>query len=150
MAAAPRFFETRGAFRAWLRTNHRTASEVFVGYFKRHTGRPGMTWPESVGAALCFGWIDGIRRRIDDDRYVIRFTPRRRGSRWSAVNVRMMAALIASGEAAPAGRDAFEVRADPASQGYSAEKKQGALDGARLRALKKNKSAWAFFGAQPP
>ena len=81
----PTFFDTPAAFRRWLRRNHDKAPELLVGFYKKDSGRPSITWPESVDAALCFGWIDGVRRRIDDERYSIRFTPRKRGSNWSAL-----------------------------------------------------------------
>ncbi len=116
------FFDSSAAFRAWLRRNHRMADEIHVGYFKKHTSKPSITWPESVAEALCYGWIDGIRRRIDDERYVIRFTPRRPRSKWSAVNVRLVAELEASGKMTQVGRAAFESRTDPKSKGYTYER----------------------------
>ena len=146
----PTFFKSPAAFRAWLRTNHKKVDELIVGYYKRHTGEPSMTWPESVAEALCYGWIDGIRRRLDDDRYTIRFTPRRKASGWSAVNVRMIATLEAAGKMRQVGRAAFEARPDPKSKGYTYRTKDGRFDDKRLRAFKKNKPAWAFFEAQPP
>jgi uncharacterized protein YdeI (YjbR/CyaY-like superfamily) len=145
-----RFFETPAALRAWLRTNHDKATELLVSFFKSHTGKPSLTWPESVAEALCYGWIDGVRRRIDNDRYTIRFTPRRKRSKWSAVNIRMMAALENSGRMTEAGRAAFKGRPNPESKGYSAQKKDGTLDEARLREFKKNRPAWVFFEAQAP
>lgn len=149
-AAQPAFFESPAAFRAWLRANHEKADELVVGYYKRHTGMPSMTWPESVAEALCYGWIDGIRRRLDDDRYTIRFTPRRKGSKWSAINVRMVAELEAAGRLRKAGRAAFESRPESQKTGYSYPRKDGKLDATRLRAFKAKKAAWAFFEAQPP
>lgn len=112
-----------------------------------------MTWPESVAEALCYGWIDGLRKRLDDDRYTIRFTPRRPGSKWSAVNIRLIAKLDAAGLLTQAGRAAFEARphkTGPQSEGYKVRKKVATLDAARLRAFKQNKPAWKFFAAQPP
>jgi len=144
------FFRGQAEMRAWLRANHKKAAELHVGFFKKHTGRPSLTWPESVAEALCFGWIDGLRRGLDEDRYTIRFTPRRKGSKWSAVNIRLVAELEAAGRMMDAGRAAFEARVDKDSPGYKAQKKDGALDAGRLRAFKKNKAAWAFFEAQPP
>ncbi len=145
-----RYFETPAALRAWLRTNHDKATELLVGFFKSHTGKPSLTWLESVAEVLCYGWIDGVRQRIDDDRYTIRFTPRRKRSKWSAVNIRMMAALENSGRMMEAGRAAFKGRPNTESKGYSAQKKDGTLDEARLREFEKNKPAWAFFEAQAP
>ena len=90
----PRFFATADAFREWLKNNHDKVDELLVGFYKRGSGKPSITWPESVDQALCFGWIDGVRRRIDDESYSIRFTPRRRESIWSAVNIRRVKQLI--------------------------------------------------------
>jgi uncharacterized protein YdeI (YjbR/CyaY-like superfamily) len=146
----PQFFATPAAFRAWLKQNHKSATELHVGYHKKHTGKPSIDWPQSVAQALCFGWIDGIRRTIDEDTYVIRFSPRRAGSAWSAVNVRLVKKLEAEGKMTPAGRAVFEVRKN--REGYSYEKMSASvsLDALRLRAFKKNKAAWQFFEAQPP
>ena len=137
-------------FRAWLKKNHRSAKELHVGYYKKHTDRPSITWPESVAEALCYGWIDGIRHRIDDESYMIRFTPRRRESVWSAINVRMMAELEAAGKMTAAGRSIFEARSDPKDSGYTYEQLDGEFDASHLRAFKRNKAAWKFFEAQPP
>lgn len=153
MAENVQFFETPAAFRAWLEKYHKKAAELHVGFFKTHTRKRSITWPESVAEALCYGWIDGIRRRLDDDCYVIRFTPRRRGSKWSAVNIRMVAKLVAAGRMKDAGRAAFEARphkTGPKSKGYSYERKEASLDRVRVARFKKNCSAWAFFQAQPP
>jgi uncharacterized protein YdeI (YjbR/CyaY-like superfamily) len=147
------FFETPAAMRAWLEANHLKSTELHVGYYKRHAvedAAPSITWPESVAEALCFGWIDGVRRTLDEDRYTIRFTPRRQGSKWSALNIRVIAELEAAQKMTDAGRAVFAARKDAASPGYRAEKKVGALDETRLRALKRNKPAWTFFEAQPP
>ncbi len=149
----PHFFETPAAMRAWLEINHREAKELHVGYHRRHAvgeGTPSLTWPESVAEALCFGWIDGVRRTLDGDRYVIRFTPRRPESKWSAVNIRLMAELEAANRMTDAGRAVFEARKDPGSPGYTTQKKVGALDEARLAKFRRNEAAWAFFEAQPP
>ena len=97
----PRFFATPDELRAWLEANHDSESEVVVGFHKKHTGLPSLTWTESVRVALCFGWIDGVRRRIDDDSYSIRFTPRKPGSNWSLVNVRHVEELTRAGRASP-------------------------------------------------
>ena len=147
------FFESPAALRAWLEANHREAAELHVGYFKRHAigeATPSLTWAESVAEALCFGWIDGIRRTIDEDRYVIRFTPRRPGSKWSAVNVCLMAELEAANKLTDAGRAAFEARKASELIGYRAQKKDATLDEARLAEFRGQEAAWAFFEAQPP
>src|SRR5213592_1992670 len=106
----PIFFTTPAEFRAWLEDNHERESELLVGFHKRGSGRPSMTWPESVAEALCFGWIDGVRRRVDDARYTIRFTPRKPRSHWSKVNVRRVEELRRQGRMRPAGLRAFERR----------------------------------------
>ncbi len=146
----PLFFKTPAAFRAWLRKNHAKASELQVGYFKKDSGKPSITWPESVAEALCFGWIDGIRRSLDGDRYTIRFTPRRPKSIWSAVNIRLIGELEAAGKMTDAGRAAFRTRPEPDSAGYKAQKKVGKLDRDRLAQFKKHRPAWAYFRVQPP
>jgi len=146
----PMFSESPAAFRAWLRANHKKADELVVGFCKRHASRPSMTWPESVAEAHCYGWIDGIRRRLDDDRYTIRFKPRRKSSKWSAINVRMVAELEAAGRMTNAGRAVFEARPDPASKGYTYDRKTGRLDDERMRTFKKKKAGWNFFEARPP
>lgn len=144
------FFESPAAFRAWLKKNHKKAAELYVGYHKKHTAKPSMTWPESVAEALCFGWIDGIRRRIDDESYSIRFTPRRPNSRWSAVNVRMVKELQEAGKMTQAGLAVFHARGKSETDGYTYENRSVSLDAARQRSFKKNKRAWTFFEAQPP
>jgi uncharacterized protein YdeI (YjbR/CyaY-like superfamily) len=150
---SPHFFETPATMREWLETNHRKATELIVGYYKRHAvgeATPSITWPESVAEALCFGWIDGIRRTVDEDRYTIRFTPRRLGSKWSAVNIRNMEELEAANKMTDAGRAVFEARKDSGSPGYKAQKKVGTLDDTRLSEFKRNEPAWKFFETQPP
>ena len=123
----PRFFATPADFRAWLARNHGRAGELLVGFHRRDSGRPSITWPQSVDEALCFGWIDGVRRRIDDRRYTIRFTPRRRGSIWSAVNIKRAQELQNLGRMAPAGLAAFEARRDDRSAIYSYEQRQAVV-----------------------
>jgi uncharacterized protein YdeI (YjbR/CyaY-like superfamily) len=121
-----------------------------VGYFKKGSGRASMTWPESVDEAVCFRWIDGIRKRIDDDRYMIRFTPRRPGSIWSAVNISRVVALTAEGRMRPAGRKAFEARREGRSGIYSYEQRdQAAFPAAIEERFRAEKAAWAWFEAQP-
>lgn len=147
----PRYFATPADFRAWLARNHGRAGELLVGFHKRESGRPSITWMESVDEALCFGWIDGIRRRIDDGRYSIRFTPRRRGSIWSAVNIKRATELRKLGRMAPAGLAAFDARRDDRSAIYSYEqRKQAELPPPMRKALAANAAAMKDFEARPP
>jgi uncharacterized protein YdeI (YjbR/CyaY-like superfamily) len=146
----PTFFATPEDFRAWLEAHHDTAPELLVGFHKKGSGRPSITWPESVDQALCFGWIDGVRRRIDDDSYSIRFTPRKERSNWSAVNVRRVGELIELGLMRPAGVAAFERRSDDRTAIYSYEQRKTAkLDAAQERRFKTNPEAWQWFQARP-
>src|SRR5262249_19759863 len=115
----PTFFANALEFRKWLRRHHGTATQLWVGYYRKHTGRPSITWQESVDEALCFGWIDGIRKRVDNDRYMNRFTPRRRGSIWSATNIRRVEALTSEKRMRPAGLAAFARRVENKSGIYS-------------------------------
>ena len=146
----PTFFETPAAFRAWLQKHHRTADELWVGYWKKHTGRPTITWPESVDEALCFGWIDGIRKSVDSDSYMNRFTPRRPGSFWSATNTTRALELIRLGRMRAAGRKAFAARDAARTVAHHAVRDKPRLDKARAAAFKANRGAWQFFQAQPP
>lgn len=146
----PIFFASPAEWRSWLEENHATASEVFVGFHKQKTGRRAMTWSEAVDEALCFGWIDGIVRRIDEDRYRQRFTPRKPTSNWSAVNIEKVAKLSAEGRMAPAGLAAFERRAEDRSRVYAFEQKDARLPPdfeARLRA---DADAWRHWESRPP
>jgi uncharacterized protein YdeI (YjbR/CyaY-like superfamily) len=147
----PVFFSTPAAFRAWLEKNHARRSELVVGFHKKATGKPSITWRESVEEALCFGWIDGIRRSIDDDGYSIRFTPRKARSTWSAINITLAKELIRTSRMRPAGLKAFEARDEARSALYSYEQRNSAkLPAADERRFKANKAAWSFFQAQPP
>ena len=145
------FFATPEAFRAWLAANHETADELLVGYYKKGTGRLSITWPESVDQALCVGWIDGVRRRIDDARYSIRFTPRRVRSIWSAVNIRRFGELDEAGLVLEAGRRAFAKRTEDRSAIYSNETTiEPALSPADEERFRANEAAWAYFNARAP
>jgi len=147
----PIYFSSAREFRDWLAEHHATATELQVGYFKRGTGRPSMTWPESVDEALCVGWIDGVRRRIDDERYTIRFTPRRRGSNWSEVNVARVAALTAEGRMQPAGLAAFAARKPAVSGAYTYERPPADLPEPYARHFReRDEAAWRFFVTWPP
>lgn len=148
---SPRFFASPAEFRAWLEAHHAAAAELWVGFHKKGTGRPSLTWPESVAEALCFGWIDGVRKSLDAESYVIRFTPRRPQSTWSAVNLAMMEELVAAGRVAPAGLAAYERRSAAKSATYSYEqRRQAAFDADLERRFRAAKRAWAFFATQPP
>lgn len=150
-SSRPLFFETPAAFRAWLEQHHATAAELLVGFHKRGSGRPSITWPESVDQALCFGWIDGIRRSLDEDSYTIRFTPRRPRSTWSAVNIGRVAELERLGLMRSAGRKAFEVRTPDKSGVYSYEQRKSiVLAPALEKRLKANKAAWRFLQEVAP
>jgi uncharacterized protein YdeI (YjbR/CyaY-like superfamily) len=143
------FFATAGELRTWYEQNHDKAAELIVGYWKKHTGRSGVAHTEAIEQALCFGWIDSIGRRIDADRYQVRFTPRRKGSVWSAVNVAAVARLTEQGLMHPAGRRAFESRRPDRVATYSYEQPDDAqLDEAQLARLKADEKAWEWFSAQ--
>jgi uncharacterized protein YdeI (YjbR/CyaY-like superfamily) len=134
----------------WLEENHATATELWVGFYKRDSGKPSITWPESVDQALCFGWIDGIRKRVDKITYKIRFTPRRRGSIWSAINIKRAEELARQKRMRPAGLKGFAARIENKSGIYSYEQRTTELAEPYATHLKKNKAAWNFFGMQPP
>lgn len=146
----PTFFPTPAAFRRWLMQHHRTATELWVGFYKKGSGRPSITWPESVDEALCFGWIDGIRKSLDAGSYVIRFTPRRKGSIWSTVNVRKVEALIREKRMQPAGLAVWEARNPERSGLYSFEREAASMTPAETKQFKASKAAWTFWEAQPP
>lgn len=146
----PRFFKTPSDFRKWLEKNHDKETELLVGFYKKDSGKPSITWPESVDQALCFGWIDGVRRSIDEDSYSIRFTPRKKSSIWSAVNIRKVGELTAQGLMMPAGLAAFSHRKEEKSKVYSFENKDKGLDEGSIKKFKANKKAWAFFQSQAP
>lgn len=148
---APRFFDAAKDFRAWLDAHASSATELLVGYRKVGTGGPSMSWAESVDEALCFGWIDGVRRRIDDKTYSIRFTPRKPASNWSAINIAKIAQLRAQGRMTAAGERAFASRSESRSVVYAYEQSCTAeLSRTELREFKRQKAAWRFFEATPP
>ena len=147
----PTFFAAPAELRAWLEAHHQAETELLVGFYKKGSGKPSITWPESVDEALCFGWIDGVRRSLGDDAYSIRFTPRKRRSFWSIVNIRRAGELTAEGRMRPAGLAAFEARTGERSGVYSFEQKdQIAFDEAAARRFQADAKAWAFFQAQAP
>ena len=149
-SSEPVFFATPAKFRAWLKKHHASASELLVGFHRVGSGVPSLTWPESVDEALCFGWIDGVRKRRDEHSYTIRFTPRRKNSAWSAVNIRRVEALIAEGRMGEAGLAAYAARNDDRSRIYAYEQRSAELGEAYARVFRKNRPAWKFFEAQPP
>jgi uncharacterized protein YdeI (YjbR/CyaY-like superfamily) len=147
----PIYFASPAAWRAWLAQHHASKSEVLVGFHKRATGTSSLTWSESVDQALCFGWIDGVRRRVDGDRYTIRFTPRRAGSNWSKINVAKVAELVRAGHMMPAGHRAYAARDEAKTGVYSFERAKAAtLSRGDAKRFRDRPAAWAFFSAQPP
>jgi len=150
-AERPRFFATPEAFRRWLHAHHAKAKELWVGFHKRATGKPSLTWPQSVDEALCVGWIDGVRKSLGPDSYVIRFTPRKPRSNWSAVNVRRMKELTAAGRVLTAGKAAFAAATPERTAIYSYEqRRQATLDPASEAEFKRHPQAWADFQSRPP
>jgi uncharacterized protein YdeI (YjbR/CyaY-like superfamily) len=145
----PIYFESPQAFYDWLEEHHETATEVYVGFYKTHTGKRAMTWSESVDQALCFGWIDGRANSIDEDRYMQRFTPRRPGSNWSKINVEKVAKLKEAGLMRPAGLAAFERRSDDRTGVYSFER-ESELPPAYEARLRANRAAAEYFDSRPP
>jgi uncharacterized protein YdeI (YjbR/CyaY-like superfamily) len=147
----PVFFSSPPEWQAWLEEHHETHDELLVGFHKKDSGKPSITWPEAVDGALCFGWIDGVRRSLDETSYVIRFTPRRPRSVWSAINIKRVAELTKLGLMRPTGVQAFERRTGNRSEIYAYEQRKGAkLTGAYGKTFRANKKAWKFFQAQPP
>jgi len=145
----PTFFKTATAFRRWLVRHHADTPELVIGFYKKGSGQGGITYPEALDEALCFGWIDGVRRGRDDVSYTIRFTPRKPRSRWSAVNVRHAKRLIEAGRMQPAGMAAFEKREGDRA-GYSYEERPTTFAPAYAKQFRAAKGAWRFFQAQPP
>src|SRR5689334_6995923 len=139
------FFASATQFHGWLRQNHGRAKELWVGYYCKHTGRPSMTWQESVDEALGVGWIDGVRKRIDEDAYTIRFTPRRKGSIWSKTNIRRVQVLTNEKRMQPAGLKAFALRIENKSAIYSYEQRSKDLPRAYALEMRRNQTAWKHF-----
>jgi uncharacterized protein YdeI (YjbR/CyaY-like superfamily) len=144
----PKFFANDSAFRNWLKKNHHKASELLVGFYKVGSGKPSITWSQSVDQALCFGWIDGITKSIDEESYSIRFTPRRANSIWSAINIKKVEELTKAGLMTAAGQKAFEQRTAKRSNLYSHENELADLSPAYKKQFKINKTAWQFFNKQ--
>lgn len=146
----PTFFANQSELRKWFEKNHDKEQELWVGYYKTGSGEPSITWPQSVDEALCFGWIDGIRKSLDQNSYVIRFTPRKPKSIWSAINIEKVEELTKLGLMHPAGIEAFNKRKEEKSRIYSFEQENIQLDKKYEKQLKQNKKAWQFFQSQPP
>jgi uncharacterized protein YdeI (YjbR/CyaY-like superfamily) len=147
----PIYFSSPDEFRAWLEEHHETATEVWVGYWKKATGKPSLVWSQAVDEALCFGWIDGVLRGIDDERHIQRFTPRKPASNWSAINVAKVERLRAEGRMRPAGEAAFARRRDDRSGIYSYEQRHNArLEPDEQARFEANAAAWEYFTSRPP
>ena len=150
-ASDPTFFAAPADFRAWLMAHHEISQELWVGYHKKESGKASITWPESVKQALCFGWIDGLRKSVDDESYMIRFTPRKRTSNWSEINIRYVAELTEQGLMQPAGLAIFALRSEEKSGVYSHEQQQDAsLSAEEEQQFCAHPEAWAFFQSKPP
>lgn len=149
LAVKPKFFKSAAGFRLWLEKHHASSAELFVGFHKRGAGG-GLTYSEALDEALCFGWIDGVRKRQDDDVYTIRFTPRRAGSTWSVVNIRRARALEAQGRMRSSGLRVFRLRDETKTRLYSYERERARLDPALEARLQANAEAAGFFEVQPP
>jgi uncharacterized protein YdeI (YjbR/CyaY-like superfamily) len=149
--ADPQFFATPAKFRQWLKRHASASTELIVGFHKIGSGLPSMSWPESVDEALCFGWIDGVRKRIDEQAYQIRFTPRKPSSIWSAVNIAKFHQLQSAGRVEPAGAQAFARRTEAKSMVYAYEQQEVAiLSPGEVLEFKKHKAAWHFLQSTPP
>jgi uncharacterized protein YdeI (YjbR/CyaY-like superfamily) len=146
----PKFFRSENAFRTWLQKNHANSTELVVGFYKKDSGKPSVTYPEARDQALCFGWIDGVRRAIDDGSYSIRFTPRKSRSIWSLVNIARVEDLTKTGQMASAGAAAFAARDANRSGIYAFENKPTQLSPEYEKQFKANNKAWKFFQSMPP
>ena len=144
----PRFFADADAFRNWLEKNHKHKKEILVGFYKAKTGKANMTWSDSVDQALCFGWIDGVRKSIDSTRYTIRFSPRKENSIWSLINIRKMKALTSKGLMEPAGQAIFGKRKKGRSKLYSHENDPRKFDAESEQKFQAQEQAWKYFNSQ--
>ncbi|HEU4498089.1 MAG TPA: YdeI/OmpD-associated family protein [Sphingomicrobium sp.] len=149
MTAKPIYFPSEAEFRAWLKANHKIAPELLVGFWKKGSGRPSIDWPQARDQALCFGWIDGVRKSLGDDSYTIRFTPRRKGSIWSKVNVERFAALKASGQMTAAGEQAYEENKGKSGL-YAYERELAALSDEDEAQFRRHEAAWTDWEKRPP
>src|SRR5207245_3623585 len=151
MEPKPQFFPTPAEFRAWFESHRDKFQELFVGFHKKSSGKPSITWPESVDVALCFGWIDGVRKSIDETSYMIRFTPRRPTSTWSSINVKRVQALTKMRLMHPAGLKAFAARSAKKSGIYAYEQRKSArITAEQGKHFRADKTAWDFFRSQAP
>jgi uncharacterized protein YdeI (YjbR/CyaY-like superfamily) len=146
----PTFFPARADFRAWLEEHHATTDHLWVGYYKKATKKPSVTWEDTVEEALCHGWIDGIRKSRNDESYMIRFTPRRSSSVWSQRNVDIVERLTAEGRMKAAGLAAFAFKDVHPDSGYATAKSEGTLTDQMVSRFKKTPGAWEFYQEQPP
>ena len=146
----PTFFPTPADFRAWLEEHHATSDHLWVGYYKKATNKPSVTWEDTVDEALCFGWIDGIRKSLDDESYMIRFTRRKPSSVWSKRNIELAERLIAEGRMETEGLAAFALKDVHADSGYATADGDGALPDQMVTRFKENANAWEFYQRQPP
>jgi len=146
----PTFFKSGDEFRSWLEKNHDKQNELLLGFYKKASAKGGITYPKALDEALAFGWIDGVRKSLDDASYTIRFTPRKQKSIWSIVNIKRVGELAKLGRMRPSGLAAFKGRDLKRAKLYSYERKTSKLDGELEKRLKANKKAWEFFQAQPP
>ena len=147
---SPTFFPTPADFRAWLEKNHADEAVLWVGYYKKATKKPSVIWEETVDEALCFGWIDGIRRSFSDEAFVVRFTPRKPKSVWSRRNIERVEAMIAAGRMTQAGLDAYAHKDVHSDSGYAVSDRPEKLPEAMIAEFKRSPEAWAFYAAQPP
>ncbi len=145
-----KYFKTPSDLRKWYKVNHKKSQELWLGFYKKNAGKPSVTYPESVDEALCFGWIDGIRKSINNESYTNRFTPRKPKSYWSAVNIKKANLLIKSGKMEKPGLIEFEKRDKKKSGSYSFERDKVKLTAAYEKKFKSNKKAWKFFQSSPP
>jgi uncharacterized protein YdeI (YjbR/CyaY-like superfamily) len=150
MFSKPRFFPTPADFRTWLEANHDKLREQLVGFHKKDSGKPSMTWPESVEVALCFGWIDGVRKSLSETSYTIRFTPRKTTSNWSSININLVRKLTKQSLMHPAGLKAFAARDEKKSAIYSYERKNARFTRDQEKQFRADKAAWDFFRSQAP
>lgn len=144
----PKFFKTQKDLRKWFEKNYKKTEEQWIGYYKKSTGKESITWPESVDEAICFGWIDGLRKSIDDESYMIRFTPRKPESNWSAVNIKKVEELTKLGLMKAEGIEAYKKRKDHKSKIYTYEQKEVKLDKKYEEIIKANKKAWEYFSTK--
>ena len=146
----PTFFPSGAAFRSWLEKNHSTSTVLLAGFYRKQSGKGGISYPEALDEALCFGWIDGVRKRYDEVSYTIPFTPRKPGSIWSAVNIRRAGELMKLGRMHATGQSVFQRRDQRKSELYSYERATCKLEGGYEKQFRANKKAWEFYQAQPP